>query len=279
MTEEQQVAPSEATEEAVVSQEAQEVEQTEEEGQEQDPPATPEEDTEDEEKKSASKERRERDKAYKARLREEREAALSKAAAAEARMERIKAAGNAASEPKDKDFADYSEYIAAKAVWLHSRGQSDREAGEVSAEVEAARRQAQQLEERERQLAIQSYAEAREEARTRYADFDAVVGQEDLFPRNSHLPDLVLHSESPADVAYEIAKDRNLHDTLLKASPVEAARIIGRLEARVSAPPPRSKSSAPDPITPVSGPASAGKSTDKMTQAEFNAWREAGGTF
>lgn len=280
MTEERDVAPGEATEEAV-----HEVEQTEEqEGQAEGQPAEeegkPEGEPDAEDKaKSASKERRERDKAYKARLREEKEAALNAAAAAEKRLERIKTAGQAEAEPKEKDFADYAEYAAAKALWMYSNKQASREQGEVSAEVEAARKEAQKLEEQERQLAIKAYAEAREEARTRYADFDAVVGQDGLFPTGTHLPDLVLQSDAPADVAYEIAKDRALHDMLLKASPVEAARIIGRIEAKVSAPPPKSKTNAPDPITPVRGPAAAGKDPSKMTQAEFNAWREAGGSY
>lgn len=278
MTEDQQVAPSEATDEALVSQEAQEVEQ--EEGQEQDQPAEGEgkPDPEDE-KKSASKERRERDKAYKARLREEREAALSQAAAAEAKIQRIKAAGEASSEPKERDFADYTEFVAAKAIWMDRKGRSDYETNEVSAEAKAARDKAEQLAAQERQLAIQAYSEAVAEATTRYADYNAVVGQPGLFPHGSQVVDLVLSSEAPADVAYEIAKDRALHDRLLTASPVEAMRIIGRIEGKLSAPPPRSKTSAPSPITPVRGPAASGKDFSKMSHAEYTAWREAGGTF
>ena len=280
MTEEHQVAPSEATEDDVDLDESLEVEQDEEEGQDEGQPAEDEGKPDpEEEKKTASKERRERDKAYKARLREERQAALEQAAAAEDRIKRIKAAGADEKEPVEKDFADYSEYIAAKAVWRHAKGQSDREAGQISAEVEAARRKAQEIAAQERDAAIKSYAAGREDALTRYADFDAVVGQEGLFPQGSQLPDLILQSDAPADVAYEIAKDRALHDQLLKASPIEVARIIGRLEAKASAAPPRSKTSAPAPITPVRGPASTGKSPDKMTHDEYAAWRANGGTF
>lgn len=231
------------------------------------------------EKKSAAKERREREKAYKARLREDREAALSKAAAAEARIERIKAAGSATTEPLEKEFADYTEYVAAKAVWKHSKGLSEREAGEISAEAEHARRVAEELEQRERALMVQNYDAQRQEARTRYSDFDAVVAQQGLFPVGTHLPDLVLQSDAPADVAYAIASDRNLHDTLLRSDPVSAARMIGRIEAQLSLPKPRTQSKAPDPINPVRGTAASGKSPDKMTHAEFVAWREAGGTF
>lgn len=259
------VAPEPATE-------APETEQVE--GQE-----AAEETPEEAEKKSAAKERRERDKAYKARLRDDREAALSKAAAAEAKRARILDAGSATTEPQEKEFADYTEYVAAKAVWKHSKGLSEREAGEISAEAEQSRRVASELEQRERALLAQNYNAERQEARTRYSDFDAVVGQPGFFPEGTHLPDLVLQSDAPADVAYAIASDRNLHDTLLRSDPVSAARMIGRIEATLSRPKARTQSKAPDPINPVRGTAASGKSPDKMTHGEFVAWREAGGTF
>lgn len=232
--------------------------------------------TDDDAKKSAAKERRERDKAYKARLREEREAALQKAAAAEARMARIKAAGEATAEPKEADFADYTEYVAAKAVWRHAKGQMDRDAGEISEEAERARKTADQIAQQERALAMQSYEAHRQEARGRYADFDAVVGQPGLFPQGTHLPDLILQSESPADVAYEIAKDRNLHDTLLRSHPVEVARIIGRIEAKLSLPKPNFQTSAPDPVSPVKPKPSGMKDPRKMSFEEYREARMAG---
>lgn len=273
MTEDQQVAPSEATDEPVIeTQEGQGEAQTAE-GEEGQKPETP----EDEAKKSAAKERREREKAYKARLREEKEAAEKRAAAAEANLAKIKGATQA--EPKEAEFADYTEYAAAKAVWRYAQGLNEREAGNISAEVEHARKVAEEMAARERALAYEGFDAARQDARSRYADYDAVVGQPGLFPKGSHLPDLIVASDHSADVAYEIAKDRNLHDQLLYASPVEAARIIGRLEAKVSVAPPRSKTSAPDPISPVRGPAASGKSPDAMSQEEFNRWRENGGTF
>jgi hypothetical protein len=232
--------------------------------------------SDDEAKKSAAKERRERDKAYKARLREEREAALQKAAAAESRMARIKAAGEASAEPKESDFADYTEFVAAKAVWRHAKGQIDREAGDYSEQAEQARKTAEQLAAQERQLAFEAYDAHRQDARTRYADFDAVVAQPGLFPAGSHLPDLILQSDSPADVAYEIAKDRNLHDALLRAHPVEVARIIGRIEAKISLPKPNLQTQAPDPVSPVKPKPSGMKSPEKMSYEEYRAARMSG---
>lgn len=235
-------------------------------------PETPEQTAE----KSRSKERREREKAQKERLRSEREAALEKAAAAEAKRARILDAGSAPAEPQEKDFADYTEYVAAKAVWKHAKGLTEREASAISEEAQEAKRVAQELEEQERAIAFQAFDEARKDARARYSDYDAVVGQPGLFPKNTFLPDLVLHSDYPADVAYEIAKDRNLHDALLKAGPIQASRIIGRIEAQLSLPKPRTQTTAPPPVTPVKAGAAPRPDPANMSYAEYVEARKSG---
>ena len=282
MTEQQEVAPQEATEEAVTYPEVSDME-AQEEGQAEAPPAeepseVPTEEPEKPEDKSESQKRRERDKAYKARLREERKAAEERAAAAEKRLAKIK--GASAAEPKEADFADYAEYAAARAVWQFAAGQAKRDEGEAEEEISAAKEAAKRAAQAERDAAYRNYSEDVAEVSKRIADYDAVVGQDGLFPNGHFLPDLIVQLDRPAEVAYEIAKDRALHDRLLASHPMDVMREIGRIEARLGAPVRRTQSAAPEPINPVKSASSgSGKNPENMTPAEWREWRASGGTF
>jgi len=244
-------------------------------------PVTPVEGEEgDEEKKQreTSKERRERDKAYKERLRTEKDAAIREAEAAEARRQKILNAGTAISAPKESDFSDYTEFVAAKAVWAHAQQAAQRDAGFIGEEVAAAKSKAAEIEARERQAQAESWEASKQDAKSRYQDFEAVVFQPGLFPPGTHLPDLVMASDQSADLAYALASDRRMHDAILQMSPLEAARAIGRLEASLTRPQARTSTNAPDPIAPVRGNGGANRNPVAMTAAEYRAWREAGGT-
>lgn len=270
MTEETLNPAAEAGTEAVTLQEPVETLQ---EGQEPEGEQSPE-----EKQRETSKDRRERDRAYKERLRTERDAALSEAAAAETRAQKILRAGSAIEAPKEADFADYTEFVAAKAVWSHAKQASVRDAGFVGEEAAAAKAKAAQIDALERRAQVESWEASKEDAKARYADFDAVVSKPGYFPSGTHLPDLVMASEQAADVAYAVASDARLHDALLKMSPIEAARAIGRLEASLAQPKARTSTNAPDPIAPVRGGGGASRNPVAMNAAEYRAWREAGGT-
>lgn len=232
---------------------------------------TPDEKAEDK-KPSASKERRERDKALKARLHEEREAALTRAKAAEERHARILEAGEAIEAPKEDDFADFAEFVAAKAVWKYSQGSTEREAGQATQEAEAARKEAEQITERERAMLFKSWQDSANEARTRYTDFDAVVNNQDV-PIPLGVAELIWSSDYAGDVAYRLASNPQMAADIAKLPPVEAARAIGRIEAQITAPKPRTSSTAPEPITPVKASAQAQRDPSKMTYAEYKKWR------
>jgi hypothetical protein len=228
--------------------------------------------------RETSKERRERDRAYKERLRNDAAAAMKEAETAEAKRQKILSAGNAIEAPKETDFSDYTEFVAAKAVWAHARQAAERDAGFISEEVAAAKTKAAQIQAEERQAQFESWEASKVEAQTRYADFDAVVSKPGLFPVGTHLPDLVMSSDQAADVAYALASDRRLHDAILQMPPLEAARAIGRLEASLTQPKARTSTNAPDPIAPVRGSGGANRNPVAMTAAEYRAWRQAGGT-
>jgi hypothetical protein len=233
------------------------------------------EDSQDGEKELSDKEKRRKDREYKKRLREEAAEAKRELEAAKARQDRVMKAGESSSPPQEKDFEDYSEYVAAKAVWKYSRETHSREAEAVGSEVEEAERKLQQIDETEKRLVQENFAAQVADARTRYSDFDAVVTARDV-PISDGVVDIVMQSDQGADVAYHLASNKALAAEISAMSPLEAARAIGRIEAQLSAPKPRTTSTAPDPISPVKGKAAATKDPAKMSYAEFVKAREAG---
>jgi hypothetical protein len=230
-------------------------------------------------KRESAKERRERDKQYKQRLREDAETARKEREAAEARRARIVEAGQQAKAPVEKDFDDYTDYAAAKAVWAYGKQAAEREVAEADTAAEQARQREQAIQQQEADLLKQNWKAQATDAASRYTDFAEVVGAPWAFPEKTHLPDLIMSSEMAGDLAYHLARDRNLHDALLRMTPIEAAREIGRIESRLTPPRPRTETQAPDPINPVRPKASPAKDPAKMTFEEFRAWRESGGTY
>ncbi len=231
-----------------------------------------------EDEKTRTQKRRERERAARERAFAETQAARNAEAEATARLDRIRNAGTSETQPTADEYPDPIEHAAALAVWKQSRRMIDREATAAEAEVTTARAKAAAAEQAADAELGKIWAEHVTDARTRYADFAAVVERPDL-PIGPALAKEILQSEAPADLAYEIAKNPDLLARLNTLNAVQMAREIGRIEAKLSAPRPRTATNAPEPITPVRGGASASKDPAKMTAAEYAAWRSAGGTF
>jgi hypothetical protein len=257
----------EAGPEAVV--EAPEGEQTE--GQVETPPA----EGEPEEKKSDAAKRREREKAYRARLQSDREAAEARAEQADARRKAVVEAGKKEAAPRENDFPDPIEFAAAKAIWGAEQRYREREADGAGEAVQAAKREVQEIDARERAVIEQSWTAQLADAKARYADFDAVALSDEV-PVTPAMGDLIKTSDVGADVAYHLGQNRGLAAQIAKMNPLEAARAIGRIEASLQMPKARTETNAPQPITPVRGGASASLNADKMSMEEYMAARKSG---
>lgn len=227
-------------------------------------------------KELSDKEKRKKDREYKARLREEAAEAKRELDAAVKRHERIKNAGASSTPPQEKDFEDYSEFVAAKAVWRYAQDTHSREAEAVGSDVEEARRKLDQIDATEKRLVQENFAAQVADARTRYADYDAVVTARDV-PISQQVVEIVTQSDVGADVAYHLASNKALAAEISAMTPIEAARAIGRIEAKITAPRSRTTSTAPDPITPVKGKAAATKDPSKMSMSEYKKWRASQG--
>lgn len=266
MTEESALA-LEAGPEAVV--EAPEGEQTE--GQVETPPA----EGEPEEKKSDAAKRREREKAYRARLQSEREAAESRAEQADARRKAVVEAGKKEAAPRENDFPDPIEFAAAKAIWGAEQRYREREADGAGEAVQAAKREVQEIEARERAVIEQSWTAQLADAKARYADFESVALSDEV-PVTPAMGDLIKTSDVGADVAYHLGQNRGLAAQIAKMNPLEAARAIGRIEASLQMPKARTETNAPTPISPVRGSGGASLNADKLSMEDYIAARRSG---
>jgi hypothetical protein len=228
------------------------------------------------ETKTRSKERRERRKAHEQKLKEDAASARREAVELRRQNEQLLARVKGKAPPREDDPDDPFGINRA----LHKQREED--ANERGRELEEratdAERRAQALAEERMRTRMEAYGEQRAEAKKSYADFDdviAVASRSDVVA--PHIAEMVIESDQAADVAYYLGKNPALARQISQMAPLEAARELGRIEARVTRPKPRTETTAPDPIAPVRGKASAGKDPDKMTPQEWRTWRESGG--
>lgn len=258
-----QVADPEVADQDVIETEAVEAEADE----------TPE--AKEERQRETWQERRKREKVQRQRLRDELEATKAKLAEAEARA--AKADSAPAVKPKESDFADYADYLAAVVQFTSKQEVAKTTKEAATAEADAAKLEASRLEAADAEMLWNHWQAQADDAKARYADFDAVVTKPGLFPRGLPQVAMIQASDVAADLAYHIASDQGLHDKLMKMRPLDAARELGRLEATIALPKPRTATSAPAPISPVRGKGGASRDLASMSAPEFAAYRAAGG--
>ncbi len=227
------------------------------------------------EKKSRAAERRERHKAHIAQVKADGEAALERARQAEARKASILNAGALDAEPTETDFPDPLELSAARAIWKQDMRRAERFAKEAEKEADEARKQAESYSQQERTALRQSFEAQVEDAKARYADYDAVARAPDV-PVSDVMADLIITSDVGPDVLYHLGQNRALAAQIAKLPLAEAARAIGRIEASLNAPKPRTETQAPAPISPVKGSARAILNPDSMSMDEYRAARMSG---
>jgi len=90
------------------------------------------------------------------------------------------------------------------------------------------------------------------------------------------LREAIADSDVPADVAMALAKDKDAQEAIAKArTPAAVARVVGRLEARLSAAPPQPKPTAAPPPPPrlAKGAAAAVADPAKMSADDYYNWR------
>ena len=116
--------------------------------------------------------------------------------------------------------------------------------------------------------------EKMEKGRTKYADFNELVLNEDLKISDA-MVEAILFSDTAEDVLYYLGKHPGEAADIAKLPPLKIAHEFGKIEAKINAPPPRKKTTnAPEPITPVKTTGVTEQDPNNMTPREYREWRE-----
>lgn len=250
MAEQELAALQAAADEAVISDDTEASEATENtEGQVESQPANAEAEAAEKTKSQLRRERREN---AERRRQEEAEAAKKRLADTEAELARIRQSTLA--EPKEADFTDPIEFAAARGAWrLHSQGNQAQET-RLTEQIEAIQKAEERAEIARISALADDFKKAIPDMKARYPDFDqAYAVAVDPAIVSPALSIAILESEAAHDIAYHLGKNPEVALRLSNMNPVQAARELGKLEARLSEPKP--VTTAPDPYRPNRGAA------------------------
>ncbi|MEM8575528.1 MAG: hypothetical protein AAGF48_12935 [Pseudomonadota bacterium] len=139
---------------------------------------------------------------------------------------------------REEDFSNPADYQAATIKRATQEASLETQAESVNAEL-------QELKAKRADAWSEIVAEASQEIPDFEAVFDASV------PVSEAMAELIMDSDAPAQVAYWLGKNKGEARRISELSPVEAARAIGQVEARLAAPKPKTVSSAPKPVPTV----------------------------
>lgn len=174
--------------------------------------------------------------------------------------------------PKADDYGTHDEYVEALA---------DYRVEQKLAALEKTRRE-DAIKNEAKTKAI-AYNEKLNEFKKSHGDFDDVMESVETIPLSLTVHEAILESDLGPELSYELAKDPKEFARICAMKPVQAAKEIGKIEARLtksSEAPPEKKNvtKAPPPVTPVrtrsTSPVKDVYKADLMTQAEWNRVRD-----
>jgi hypothetical protein len=129
------------------------------------------------------------------------------------------------------------------------------------AEELLARREA----ERQHREMLAAYSAREEDAREKYSDFVQVAYNSQL-PITQAMAEAIQAADVGPDIAYYLGSNPKEADRIARLSPLQQAKEIGKIEAKLADNPPVKKTTAaPAPISPVATARSTGTSTYDTT--------------
>ncbi len=241
------------------------------EGQVKPPPAEDAKASEDEKAKSDSKARAERRKAARNKAREELEAANRRAKEAEAELQAYKTPSKV---PVESDFQSFEQYQAALNAHYVSEGIGKRDQSKAEREAQAAKAAVEAAQKAEQAEIERNWNEQAQVARAQYSDFDQVISNPNLMVSEA-VAQAIKSSDIATEVAYFVGKNPAEAQRLSSLSGPEMARALGRIEGQLAASAPKTVSTAPPPVSPVTASSVADFDPSKASFDEFRkAWDE-----
>ena len=187
-------------------------------------------------------------------------------AAMEARQSQPQQRSIEKSEPTIDKFDNFDDYVAAKAEFI-----AERKINQTLSERENKQKAA--TEAAERLKTVDSWSQKVTQATAELPDFEDVIASSDV-PMTEPMQQAIMESDIGPKLAYYLANNPEEAVKIANMSPASAIRSLGRIEERLATQKPAVKAtSAPEPLKTVGTRAVVSKDPNKMSDAEFAAWR------
>lgn len=172
-------------------------------------------------------------------------------------------------EPKEADFQDEKQFIAALAAYKADERAIARQKKAVETQAVETRKSAGQSGDelfRERVRALEGT----------HPGIEKAIFTDDSLPISPAMAEVIRESPRGAEVAFYLSSHREEAQRIRQMPPLAAARELGRLEATLTAPKPRTQTQAPKPVPTVSGGGTrVAKNPERMGHDEFRKWSRA----
>ena len=175
--------------------------------------------------------------------------------------------------PTSDQYADYDEYMDAKMQWKVDQILKERETASKEQLNRANEEQAQKASKIE-------FAKNAESTRKKYTDFDDTIANAVDSPCTPAMYDAMTSSPNGPETMYYLAKNpAEARRIASMSSPAVQALEIGKLEAKLTAPIPKTEhrtiTKTSEPIRTVSGMGVTERDPAKMNMEEYASWRMA----
>lgn len=178
-----------------------------------------------------------------------------------------------AGKPIADDFDTHEKYVDALTDWKLDQREQSRKAKDQAAQTQS-----------EFQKKSKAHVERQQEFVKEHKDFDDLMDAVDDIPMSLTVQQVILDSENGPELMYELAKDRKEYERICKLSAIDAARALGKFEAKIAKTDAASAAETkttktPAPLKTVSGNTTTAPKgyRDDMPFKEFKKWRESGG--
>ena len=174
--------------------------------------------------------------------------------------------------PTPDAFETHEDYVEALTDWKLEQKLSDRDMKQREKEVKT-----------EQQRRVETHVERVKTFMAEHKDFNDLMDNVDDIPMSLVVQDIILESERSAELMYELAKHRDEYAAICKMPAIQAAREMGKFEAKYLSASTEKETTkqikstkAPQPITPVGSRSTnaLSKSPDEMDYQDYKKWRE-----
>jgi hypothetical protein len=181
---------------------------------------------------------------------------------------KVEAKVDLSKKPKSDDFEKHEDYIEALTDWKTEKKFQERTSKERESSLKT-----------EEQKKIDAHMAKVKEFEKTHADFKEAIEDLNDVPMSLTVREVILNSDNGPELMFALAQEKDEYARICKLSPVQAARELGRFEAKLNAakePAPKEvepkTTTAPKPMKPVASKATSVKTI--RDELPYDEWRK-----